>query len=422
MSNKGAKGDFETRIAKLFREFPAEVYEPDELALIVIKIHLLAENYLDSILELLAQDPQRLALDDNFGFAAKTKLVRAFATFGNDERWPIVETLNTLRNKVAHHFKGSERDGALKNLRLAIIRHNTKNPNALDDPTFESAVLLELAGTLCVSLFVQILHSLTTHSVANRLRMTEPESQGRLFRELCQYLRRECTTLVQRFELLSASFDTGVLEKYLGTTRFNGFASAQNALLEMCLRTTVRLIQPQSGPDPSTVTLAQLFQRANRSRFLSCLKILEKDYVPQFPDRIEPAGQEAYQPTDQDKIREAKKEFWKQLETLSSEWDVLKQKADDFISRLEKWGRFKHLAEQWGGEFESKASEAKLDIRLEIQPIVSMTAKWTADVSKLLDPSGERGADLTIAKTDARAFWDCAPNGQTAQKMEREVL
>jgi hypothetical protein len=40
---------FEERIAKLFREFPTEVYEPDELAIVVIKSHLLAEHYLDVI-------------------------------------------------------------------------------------------------------------------------------------------------------------------------------------------------------------------------------------------------------------------------------------------------------------------------------------------------------------------------------------
>jgi hypothetical protein len=76
---------FEERIAKLFREFPTEVYEPDEMAIVVIKSHLLAEHYLDAILELLAYDPQTLDLDGNTGFAMKVKLVRAFTPFGSDD-------------------------------------------------------------------------------------------------------------------------------------------------------------------------------------------------------------------------------------------------------------------------------------------------------------------------------------------------
>jgi hypothetical protein len=51
--------DFEARMGKLAREYPAEIHEPDDTALVVIKTHLLAENYLDSILELAANDPQK---------------------------------------------------------------------------------------------------------------------------------------------------------------------------------------------------------------------------------------------------------------------------------------------------------------------------------------------------------------------------
>lgn len=88
--------DFEAMMVKLSSEYPAEIHEPDEIAIVVIKSHLLAENYLDAILELAANDPEKLALDENIGFAAKARLVRAFTSFGDDDRWPIVDGLNIL--------------------------------------------------------------------------------------------------------------------------------------------------------------------------------------------------------------------------------------------------------------------------------------------------------------------------------------
>jgi hypothetical protein len=141
---------FEERIAKLFREFPTEVYEPDEMAIVVIKSHLLAEHYLDAILELLAYDHRPLDLDGNTGFAMKVKLVRAFTQFGSDDRWAVVDSLNKLRNMVAHSFKGPDREHALKKLRIEVIRLTSRNPKASDNPDYD---LKWLSKRLALSAF-----------------------------------------------------------------------------------------------------------------------------------------------------------------------------------------------------------------------------------------------------------------------------
>jgi hypothetical protein len=135
---------FEERIAKLFRGFPAEVYEPDELAIVVIKTHLLVEHYLNAILELLAYDPEPLGLDgNNTGFAMKVRLVRAFTRFSSDHRWAVVDSLNKLRNMVAHHFKGPDREHALKKLRTEVIRVTSRNRKASDNPDYDLEVAVQ---------------------------------------------------------------------------------------------------------------------------------------------------------------------------------------------------------------------------------------------------------------------------------------
>jgi hypothetical protein len=402
--------DFEARMVKLAREYPAEVHEPDEIAIVVIKTHLLAENYLDSILELAANDPQKLALDESIGFAAKVRLVRAFTSFGDDDRWPIVDALNILRNRVAHQFKGPEREEALKNLRLEIIRRNMQNPTAPDDPSLETSMLLQVAGALSLSLFVQILHSLADRSVVNRLRMTDAKMQPQLFQELCNGLRTECRNLEQRFALLSISRRSEVREKYAATKRLTGFDAVQRAILEICLGTTLRLVQERSGGDPSGATLARLFDRENRSQFHKCLKILEEDYVSERTQSSKKGDREtAQKPIDEEKARTARKEFWVALETICVEWKALKEKADDFISRLERWGRLRHLAKQLGGNYKSRASRAKLDIPQEIRPIISMMSDWLADVSRFLNGRAKNGLNADAARTAASEFWNYSP-------------
>jgi len=48
--------------------------------------------------------------------------IRAFAPKGDDQRWDLILALNTVRNKVAHNFDGSERAEALQKLRNELAR------------------------------------------------------------------------------------------------------------------------------------------------------------------------------------------------------------------------------------------------------------------------------------------------------------
>lgn len=152
--------------------------------------------------------------------------------------------------------------------------------------------------------------------------------------------------------------------------------------------------------------MARLFDKENRSQFHKCIEFLEKDYVSERTRSSRTGdGEAAQKPIDEEKARTAKKEFWVTLEKLCVDWKALKEKVDDFISRLEKWGRLRHLAKQWEGRFKSRASRAKLDIPQEIGPIISMMSEWLAGVSKLLHGSVKKAVNMDAAKA-AREFWD----------------
>lgn len=399
---------FEERIAKLSREFPTEVYEPDELAIIVIKSHLLAEHYLDVILELLAYDPQPLDLDGNTNFAVKVKLVCAFTQFGGDPRWAVVNKLNKVRNMVAHRFKGPDRDEALKKLRTEVIRITSRNPNASDNPEYELEVAVQAAGTFCVSLFVDILQSLTRDSLSKELRMVDSVKQVRRCRELSDHLRATCLSLTRRFDLLNASYEPKIAKDYLDTPRIIGFQTIQEFLLETGVQEALALVRERSV---SLATLVDIFRDENRRRFSDCIKLLEDGYVHRQVKSARQAPLQEGQQPEQNPVNEpesaARKAFWLAIDAILSHWNALTDKTDSFVARVQQWVRFTNLAKQGVKEFESKASEMKLDTRLEIQPIISTASNLVLQVSELVGTlEANAPQPIESSETDALLFWD----------------
>jgi hypothetical protein len=103
----------------------------------------------------------------------------------------------------------------------------------------------------------------------------------------------------------------------------------------------------------------------------------------------------------------AREEFWLALKAISSDWKILSDKTDVFVARVEQWVRFTQLAKQGAKEFQSKASEMKLDTRLEIQPIISIASKLIADVSELVGSlEGSEHQPSEFSETDALLFWN----------------
>jgi hypothetical protein len=105
----------------IINEFDRIMSTIDPLANAVLKGHFEIEEQLDFVLEKLATNPRFLELS-GARFARKIKLLRAFGPLGGDDRWDLIESLNTLRNKVAHRFEGPVRENALRNLRIQVNR------------------------------------------------------------------------------------------------------------------------------------------------------------------------------------------------------------------------------------------------------------------------------------------------------------
>jgi hypothetical protein len=182
-------------------------------------------------------------------------------------------------------------------------------------------------------------------------------------------------------------------------------------LLETGVRAALALVREQTGRGLSLATLMDIFREENRRRFHDCIKLFEKDYLLR---RVKSSRQTIPQEVKRPKQRTVKesesavrKEFWLALNAISSDWKILSDKTDVFVARVEQWVRFTQLAKQGAKEFQSKASEMKLDTRLEIQPIICMASKLILEVSELVGSlEGTEHQPIEASETDALLFWN----------------
>lgn len=77
----------------------------DDVALIVLKAHLLIEQHLDRVLEAAVPDPGRLD-GLRLNFARKAQLCRTFArNVGRSCVWALLDAINSLRNDLVHQLE-----------------------------------------------------------------------------------------------------------------------------------------------------------------------------------------------------------------------------------------------------------------------------------------------------------------------------
>jgi hypothetical protein len=115
--------DLRTRQSKeLFTKHFSKV--PDELALIVLKGHLLVEQSLTGIISHYTQPSADLA-NVNFRFAQKVALAKALVPtfFFPLEFWEFVNLLNQMRNDLAHQLESKKREQHLGSLRTIFTAH-----------------------------------------------------------------------------------------------------------------------------------------------------------------------------------------------------------------------------------------------------------------------------------------------------------
>jgi hypothetical protein len=112
---------------KLFLDLLAKL-ERDDVALIVLKGHLVIEERVTAAIEKFVWNGDYID-DVGLRFAQKVALARAISMdHSANSMWTLIEKLNTLRNKLAHSLDGEQRARAMQGLREAFKREVT-DPN-----------------------------------------------------------------------------------------------------------------------------------------------------------------------------------------------------------------------------------------------------------------------------------------------------
>lgn len=92
----------EIRIERIRKHLPAG----NDLTLIALKGHLLAEEALDDLIRFYCNQPEHLD-DVEIRFLVKAKIARALS--GHivwTGLWPLIDALNSVRNDLAHNLEG----------------------------------------------------------------------------------------------------------------------------------------------------------------------------------------------------------------------------------------------------------------------------------------------------------------------------
>jgi hypothetical protein len=109
---------------KLFLDLLAKL-ERDDVALIVLKGHLVIEERITAAIEKFMWNGDYVD-DVGLRFAQKVALARAISMdHSAHSMWTLIEKLNTLRNKLAHSLEGEPRARAMQGLREAFKREVT---------------------------------------------------------------------------------------------------------------------------------------------------------------------------------------------------------------------------------------------------------------------------------------------------------
>lgn len=92
-----------------FDRFKRLMPPSDDMTLVTLKGHLLAEEMLDEIIRTRCRDHSALKGVD-LSFFVKTRLARALVghPFNNNKTWDMLDALNELRNDLAHRLESKK--------------------------------------------------------------------------------------------------------------------------------------------------------------------------------------------------------------------------------------------------------------------------------------------------------------------------
>jgi hypothetical protein len=106
---------------KYAQEFERHLSEVDDVALVVLKGHLIIESALDNIIDTIFFHPEYLR-QGRLTFTEKLRIARSF-TLDKDkiDVWDRIIEVNGLRNEIAHSLKGEKRHEKMARLRQNFL-------------------------------------------------------------------------------------------------------------------------------------------------------------------------------------------------------------------------------------------------------------------------------------------------------------
>jgi hypothetical protein len=140
--------------SKYGAQFRKHFEEIDELALAVLKSHLIMESAIDNIIGLIFFHPD-LVLDARISFFVKVQMVRAYALHESEMTiWKLVLAISELRNEIAHNLEGKKREKRLAAVRNLYLAEAHKN--------YPDHLIVILASTLCTGFLGEMEKDLAT--------------------------------------------------------------------------------------------------------------------------------------------------------------------------------------------------------------------------------------------------------------------
>lgn len=141
-------------LEKYHQEFLKHFGEVDELALIVLKSHLIIEAALDNLMALIFFHPHHVH-DGRFSFVHKVQMARAYCLRKNQNAiWGQILAINALRNEVAHSLEGDNRAQRLQKVRGTYLAGADANLKKAHQEASDNEIVL-FACAECVGFLAE---------------------------------------------------------------------------------------------------------------------------------------------------------------------------------------------------------------------------------------------------------------------------
>jgi hypothetical protein len=147
----GKGEDVEAHVSGMLDKFAAQVEALDEVAHVVLKGHLLIEEWLTRAIAQHLFHPEHVNDDGRLSFSQKTALARSLGLRKNTSgMWELIAAVNGLRNELAHSLDSPRRLKKLEKLKAIYFRETHGLQDSEQMKNWPDALLVRRVCALCL--------------------------------------------------------------------------------------------------------------------------------------------------------------------------------------------------------------------------------------------------------------------------------